>query len=299
MRTFQAVVRARSFTGAAAELGYVQSTVTAHVQSLERQLGTRLLDRLPSGAVPTAAGLRLMPAAGDLLALEERLRREVPEATGPLSGAVTLVAPESLCAHQLPVLIAAMREHAPGVRLALRPAGTARALQGVRDGEVDAALVVDAGLSAPDLRVRHVRDLPLAVLAAPSSPLTRGRRSWADVAQECALLLEEGCSYSDAAATLLAAAGQPPVKRSRFGSVETVKRCAATGLGVTVLPVVTAERDLADGTLAVVAGPELPDHAVVLVTHPGRTSTPAVDLLVDLAMDLLGGPAGARPRQVA
>jgi len=78
LRTFTAVVRTGSFTAAARELGYVQSTVTGHLQALERRLGTRLLDRLSSGAVPTNAGARLLPYAEQLLDLETRIATDVP-----------------------------------------------------------------------------------------------------------------------------------------------------------------------------------------------------------------------------
>ena len=78
LKTFVTVARARSFTAAARELGYVQSTVTGHIQALEQRLGSRLFDRLPAGAVLTAAGERLMPSAEQMLALESRMRAEVP-----------------------------------------------------------------------------------------------------------------------------------------------------------------------------------------------------------------------------
>lgn len=126
------------------------------------------------------------------------------------------------------------------------------------------------------------------MLAATDHPRSDQRCGWADLVNDDMLLLEEGCGYSDAAARRLAAAGHPESRRSRFGSVETVKRCAAAGLGLTVLPRITAQQELADRTLTVVPGPELPVTATLLVTHPNRTLTPAACLLVDLIDHQMG-----------
>ena len=46
LQTFLKVYDLRSFTKAAQELGYVQSTVTAQIQQLEQELGYPLFDRL-------------------------------------------------------------------------------------------------------------------------------------------------------------------------------------------------------------------------------------------------------------
>lgn len=282
LRSFRAVVRARSFTAAAAELGYVQSTVTAHVQTLEGLVGARLLDRLPAGAVPTEAGRRLVSYADDLLVLEERLRVDVPGQPGHLSGVVRLVAPESLCAYRLPDLIAVLRQQAPDVRLSLSAAGSRQALEAVRAGDVDLALLTETQLIAPDLAVRDLGEQELLVLAAADHPRSHRRCGWTDLVNDDVLLLEEGCGYSDDAARRLAAVGHPESRRSRFGSVETIKRCAAAGLGLTVLPRTTAQHELADGTLTVVVGPELSPTATLLVTHPNRALTLAAHLLLRL-----------------
>jgi DNA-binding transcriptional LysR family regulator len=278
LRTFTAVVRTGSFTAAARELGFVQSTVTGHLQALERRLGTRLLDRLASGAVPTDAGSRLLPYAEQLLELETRIATDVPDSDDDRPrGRVRVVAPESLCAYRLPDLLARLRTNAPGVRLALTPAGTASALAAVRAGTAETALLLEPTLTAADLHLEQLGAEELTLLAAPDAPnlytsVQSGQElAWAELAQQDALLLEDGCSYSDDVARQLLAAGQPESRRIRFGSVEAVKRCTAAGLGWTVLPEVTAAAELSAGSLTALPAP-LPSQPVVhLATHPDRT----------------------------
>lgn len=285
LRTFTAVVRSGSITAAARELSYVQSTVTGHVQALERHLGARLLDRLPSGAVPTEAGDRLLSFAERLLDLESRMTAEVSCGDGRLMGRVRLAAPESLCAYRLPAALCELRTAAPAVRLSLAPAGTAAALAAVRTGTAEAALVLESELATPDLRLEVLGVEELALLAAPdrnrSGPPDGQALTWAQLADQDVLLLEDGCSYSDDVARHLLAAGQPDSRRTRFGSIEAVKRCVAAGLGWTVLPVATAGSELSAGDLTVLLGPLPTAPAVHLATHPGRTLSPATRLVLE------------------
>lgn len=61
---FVAVARERSFTKAAAKLGVSQSALSQTVRGLEERLGLRLLTRTTRSVSPTAAGERLLQAAG-------------------------------------------------------------------------------------------------------------------------------------------------------------------------------------------------------------------------------------------
>src|SRR5258708_630026 len=71
LRTFLAVYRVGSFTGAAPLVGLSQPTVTTQIQALETRLGRQLSARLPRGVAPTAAADELAARlAGPLDALE-------------------------------------------------------------------------------------------------------------------------------------------------------------------------------------------------------------------------------------
>src|ERR687889_2021557 len=76
LETFRAVARELSFSRAAAGLGYVQSSVSAQVAALERELGVPLFDRLGRRIALTEAGRGVLGFAEGLL----DLAREAGEA---------------------------------------------------------------------------------------------------------------------------------------------------------------------------------------------------------------------------
>jgi DNA-binding transcriptional LysR family regulator len=79
LKTFMAVVTTMSFSRAADELQYSQSSVTHHIKSLERDLGVRLLERFrfAKTIALTDAGSQVYQYAARLLALAEEAEEAV------------------------------------------------------------------------------------------------------------------------------------------------------------------------------------------------------------------------------
>ena len=76
--TFTTVVNTGTFTRAAAELGYSQSSVTYQIQLLERRLGLSLFKRSRfARIVLTEAGRRVLEHAERLLALAEEMKAAI------------------------------------------------------------------------------------------------------------------------------------------------------------------------------------------------------------------------------
>ena len=87
LQAFCEVVERKSFSQAAERLGVTQPAVSLQVRSLEKRLGTQLLDRSGRRVEPTEAGLQLYRGAQRLLQLEEEIVAELAqEATGELDG---------------------------------------------------------------------------------------------------------------------------------------------------------------------------------------------------------------------
>jgi DNA-binding transcriptional LysR family regulator len=88
LRTFIWVVRTGSFSRAAGDLHYSQSTVTAHIQALEREIGVRLFDRCRDGVRPTFAGDRMYCYARGIFALLEDARSAIAQPSHASTGQV-------------------------------------------------------------------------------------------------------------------------------------------------------------------------------------------------------------------
>lgn len=276
LQTFTTLARTGSFTAAAAELHLAQSTVTVHVRSLERELGTRLFDRLPTGATLTESGRQLLAEAEEVLDAVARLRARCAGA-GAVRGRVLVGTPESLCSTRLPGVLAAMRTSHPEVDVGLYAAGTAECVEGLRSGRLDLALLLEREAGFPDVTTEPVAHEPLTLVCAPHHPLAARARpaTWADLATESFFLLEQGCAYSDELERrLLAEPGADP-RLTRFGSVDAARSCVAAGLGLALLPLTTVGEQVRQGRLARVRGPRFADVPVLLARHRRRWAAPA------------------------
>ncbi|MFD0275117.1 LysR family transcriptional regulator [Kitasatospora sp. NPDC127111] len=292
LRTFATVARTESVTAAAERLHLVQSTVTAQVQTLEKELGLRLFDRMPRGVVLTGAGREVLAQAEAVLEAESRLRAVAASAGGAggrVTGRVTLSAGETLVSARLPGVIAALRRSHPEVEVDLRTMGTAAAVAALRTGELDVALLLEDEAAFRDIECTPLAREPLVLVCAPEHPAaarsatdspTDSPADWAELAREDYFLHEQGCSYSDrfVERLLTAAKGAPP-RITRFGSLEAARSCVAAGLGLSLLARANVADALAAGRLTEVPGPRFPDVTVQLARHRRRWLSPAAAAL--------------------
>jgi len=118
-RTFLAVLREGSLSGAARRLRLTQPTVGRQVAALEAALGIALFTRSPGGLAPTPAALDLAPEAEAMAAAAEALRRAASGEAAEERGTVRLTASEIMGAEVLPPMLARFRARHPSIALEL------------------------------------------------------------------------------------------------------------------------------------------------------------------------------------
>ena len=67
LQTFVQAAKLQSFSRAASQLGYSQSAVTVQIRMLEKELGTRLFDRMGKQVELTAQGRKFLEHANTCL----------------------------------------------------------------------------------------------------------------------------------------------------------------------------------------------------------------------------------------
>jgi DNA-binding transcriptional LysR family regulator len=118
-RSFLAVVRAGSLSGAARALQATQPTVGRHVDALEAALGISLFTRSQNGLAPTPAALEMLPAAEAMSSAAEALARTASGASAGESGTVRITASEVIGGEVLPALLADFGRRHPRVVIEL------------------------------------------------------------------------------------------------------------------------------------------------------------------------------------
>jgi LysR family transcriptional regulator, hydrogen peroxide-inducible genes activator len=236
---------------AAQRCAVTQSTLSAGIIQLERQLDARILDReAGKHVVFTALGRDLVRHARGALAALEAIADVADAARTPLGGPLRLGVIPTLGPFLLPRLMPALRASFPHLRLQLREEPTGRLIDWLEEARIDAALLALPCACGSASTVPVGRDEFLAALP-PGHPLAaRARVPVAALARERLLLLEDGHCLRDQA---LAVCGQHGLGHAEASedyaatSLHMLVQMVASGLGVTLLPRLAVEGGIAAG----------------------------------------------------
>ncbi len=225
---------------AASSLGYARSTVTGHIQSLERSLGTRLFVRAGDGWL-TSAGSTLLPHAESVLEGVDRARQAV-KACDQRSPALNVGVTESLAEYRLPMLLRTLTRLLPGLKAEVRTGTPAELERQVLTGALHVALANSISdekvLRTDEVGRRRLWEENVVLVGGPS---LRGT-------VERVLTTREGCVYR----TLTEQDFLPRLPHAEMvqvGSLSGVKASALSGMGVGLLPMTAAKAHLHSGQL--------------------------------------------------
>ncbi|WP_167138163.1 LysR family transcriptional regulator [Diaminobutyricimonas sp. TR449] len=180
LKAFLAIVETGTFAAAADELRSAQSTISASIGILERELSVELFDRSARTAVLTAAGRALVPEAKELLRREALTRRLVQDASTSLSGELRLGVISSVAPVPLPRVLQRFTAAHPQVRLRVLSdaIGTQGLIERLHRSDLDLAIVagpLPGGTRADERVIEELAAGDLVCIVRRDDPLAEGR----------------------------------------------------------------------------------------------------------------------------
>src|SRR5215813_5653731 len=291
LAAFCAVVERSSFSNAAAALGVTQPAVSLQIRSLEKRLGTQLLDRSGRRVEPTEAGRRLYRGAQRMLALEDQLVAAVGASSeGALAGDLVLGASTGPAAVAVPLVLCEFQRANPDVRIFLVVSDTHSVVERV------AARELELGIVGAARRHRGVRFAPFfsdqVILVCPPGHEFANRTVTLDeLRAETLILMQEGAGVRQIVEDALRRQG---VKlrdldvRLELGLQESVRQAVEAGYGVTFISRTAVESDLAAGRLAEARVEGLDaTREISLASATGRARTRVAEVFVEFAREQL------------
>jgi len=237
LETFAAVLEAGTFLAAARALRCSQSTVTLHIQELERDLGVQLFAREGRRVQLTSAGESLRGLSQRVRDSVLALRRGAEELRDGEAGEVGLGAIEPAASLRVSPVLASFSRARPRLRLRLEVSGTATLSRQVAEGGLAFALVCPPPGSL-GLTFQPCFQQRMALLLPSRHPLARARRIRArDLASARLLLTEHGCAYREATEVALRTRGLQIDCTLEIGSMGVLRSAVRDGLGVALVPV--------------------------------------------------------------
>jgi DNA-binding transcriptional LysR family regulator len=240
LRVLREVAARGSFSAAAEALAFTQSAVSQQVAALEREAGTRLVERGVRPVRLTDAGRALLAHAEAVLARLDEAQQELHELAGLRRGRLRLASFPTAIATLVPRAVALFTERHPDVDLTVLDDHRQGLLPRLARWELDLALIYDhqalsdAGV---ELERTHLLDDPFDLVLPHGHPLVRRAPvALEELAEQTWIGGTSGGAYARIVLHSCRAAGFEP--RVAFGSDDynAVQAFVAVGQGVALLP---------------------------------------------------------------
>ena len=290
----EAVAREASFGRAAASLGYTQSAISQQIQTLERIVGERLLERPggPRAVSLTEAGRLLLRHAEAIVARLHAAQADMAALASGEGGRLRVGTFQSVGARVLPAVMRRFTAAWPHVSVELTESSSdEELLRFVERGELDLAFAMPPLLEGPFEALELLADPYVLVVPAEHDLAEATRASLADVG-DLILIGNRACRSTALAEGELAQRGVGLDVAFRSDDNGTVQGLVGAGFGVALVPLLAT--DLKDERISVLElDPEIPPRRIALAWHRDRHRSPAARAFVDVAVEVCADVAAS------
>ena len=232
LATFVIVVDRGSMAAAARQLNITPAAVAQQIRTLERELGAPLITRAGRTVKVTEAGTRILERARELLRDTADLRT-VAKDEGT-AGELRLGAGTNALTGILPDILARLVARFPQINVFIKPGYSPELYRAVEQGDLDAAIVLQAPFTLPKSCSWHLlREEPLVLLA----PRSMARADPHELLRTQPFIRYDRSQWGGRQVDqYLHIAGIKPRERFELNALNAVAVMVDRGLGVSIVP---------------------------------------------------------------
>jgi len=278
-----AVDQFRHFAKAAEHCFVTQPTLSMQIQKLEEELDILIFDRSKQPVIPTEAGIDVLGQARNIMAGRDGLLESLQSRKGILDGELRIGIIPTLAPYLLPLFIRSFVKKYPSVRLVVHELMTQSIVDRLKDGRIDAGILVtplqDAGMKEYVLFYEEL----MAYVSRKNAVYQKTFILPQDIDPGKLWLLEEGHCFRSQIMNLCELKKMSR-ENSHFdyeaGSIETLRRMVEMNDGITIIPeLATLEMPAREAQLVRHFRKPSPMREVSLVVHRNFVKQKLVEAL--------------------
>ena len=271
LMTFKTITETGSFTKAAEQMDYAQSTVTSHIKALEEEFNQPLFDRVGRQIILTEAGRNLLPKVNNLIAAYEEVK-ETASFNGVSEEKIIISAPEALLIYRFPAVIKTFKERYPNITIEWRHLDPLAIKQELTNGDANLTFLLGQEFNDPAIQLEKLVDEKMMLLV-PNGVRMDSSNFLTD---SHLLFTERGCSYRSAFEKLIQEQSISAKATTEFWSIEAIKQSVISGLGVSMLPHITVEKEVKEEKLTGIPYEVGFEFGTYMLHHTNKWLSPGV-----------------------
>lgn len=286
IEAFVYVVRHKSFSRAADAIFLTQPTVSAHISSLEKELGTKLIDRSGKSIEPTDAGKLFFEHAVNLMNTRDSAVFSLSSYNNIIKGKIEIAASTVPSQIILPSFMKSFIEIYKDVSFSITQMDSAEVASAVLEKEYEIG-IVGTKFESSKLCCNKIANDKLVLITPNSSKYAEiidETIPFSTIAKEKFIIREAGSGTRREFERIIMDSGIPKSSINIIGqmnSTEAIKQSVSMGLGVSIMSKLSVQDYVSCGLLKAfdIEGLDL-SRAFYLIYMTNRPLSPLSNLLV-------------------
>jgi DNA-binding transcriptional LysR family regulator len=277
---FLAVCEERTFTRAAERVFRTQSAISQSIRRLEDEIGSPLFTRGNDVAL-TDAGKVMLECAHRMLKIKDDATRQVEALKNLSAGTLSVGAHEAAALYLLPAPVRRYLQMFPNIKVGIYRTRLEEVPKQVLDHQIDLGFIKEES-PLHGLKIVEVYSDEMILIAAPEHPLAMRRNlRICDLGSEPFVLHHQCSSTMHKILRLFEQNVTPCRVVAELWSFESIKGFVKEGVGLAIVPRITAQREIRDKSLVEipVQGLRIPRRTLMVYRDQGYVSEPARQLI--------------------